>query len=159
MTTRTKLAVSVGIVTSALAVVLTCCLQTGPAVTLDLLSYTNSRITVKLVNHGRVPVLCQGVGTCWIPEDFPRFASFTNDFTFTLEGRTQRQIAAMQCTVGITGGPNFRWDPAPEGRFDVRCYPVKGALRKRIDKVLWNAGFKVTNEFFTVSVGLPSREP
>ena len=41
----------------------------------------------------------------------------------------------------------------------MRCYPVKGALRKRIDKVLWNAGFKVTNEFFTVSVDLPSREP
>ena len=101
MTTRTKLVVTVGIFASALAVVLTCCLQTGPVVTMDLLSYTNSRTTVRLVNHGRVPVLCQGVGTCWIPEDFPR-SSFTNDGACTLEGRTQRQIAAMQCTVGIT---------------------------------------------------------
>ena len=147
MTTRTKIGVGVGTLVLALAVSLLGSLHTGPAVTMDLLSYTNGRITVNLVNNGRVPVLCQGVGTCWIEE--------CNDITLRLEARTQRRIVSMRCNVGVTGPSNFRWDPAPVGRFDVRCYPVNGTLRKRINQVLLSAGFKVTNTWFLVSAPLP----
>jgi hypothetical protein len=144
----------VGTLVLALAVSLLGSLQTGPAVTMDLLSCTNSTVTVRLVNHGRVPVVCQRVGRAWGLGPAWGVETVQSCPAFTIESRSKREIVAE---------PWWGLEPLPfpvpiGGRFDVRCRPVRGTLRNRIDQLLSKAGFRSTNGSFVVSVTIPGND-
>jgi hypothetical protein len=157
ISTRTKIAVGVVMLALAFAVALTRSLQTEPTVTVDLLSYTNGRVTVQLINNGRVPLVCQDVPTGWILDEGPTSPLVcrlrSRPVPFSLEAGAKRQVVAKTWWHEPNSG-----DGAP-GELGVMYRPVRGALRTRIEQLLSQAGFRVTNRWFLVSVDLPPRKP
>src|SRR5262245_43288387 len=130
---------------------------------MELVSYTNQRVTVRLINKGHVPVVCHGVGTTWMVEEAPTYPMARRSGaiyspSFTLEGGTKRQIVAVPWWVGdvITfDDPSPPKPERPAGRFDVQCDPIHGKIRERLEMLLRRVGIAFTTRCVIVTVAMP----